>query len=313
MNKSEEIIAIDVKNLSKSYGNLKAVDNINFQVPKNEIFGFLGPNGAGKTTTTRMLTGVFPPDSGDISVCGFDIINNTLQAKMKMGVVPELANAYMDLTAIENILFMAQMYGITGKKVKSKAKNLLDTFGLIERKDNKIKQFSKGMKQRVIICMALINEPEILFLDEPTSGLDVQSRRLIRKEIKRLNKEGTSVFLTTHNINEANQLCDRIAIMNKGKIAAIDSPENLKNEFKKSQSVEVSFKNKKIPDLKNLDSVNHVEKRGDKYKLYTSDPSLVVEEIIEIIKDKDIKINSIRTIGPELEEVFVSLTGGEGK
>lgn len=303
--------SIQVNNLSKSYGKLKAVNNISFKVKGGEIFGFLGPNGAGKTTSARMITGVFPPDSGEIYIAGNNLLKQTLDAKMKMGVVPELANAYMDLTAMENILFVAEMYGLSGNKIKRKAESLLKMFGLTDRKNDKIKQFSKGMTQRVVICMALINDPEILFLDEPTSGLDVQSSRLIRSVIRNLNQNGTTIFLTTHNINEANELCDRIAIMNKGEIAAIDTPENLKNTFRKSQSVEVSFQGNEMHDLKELNTVNSLEKRGDKYFLFTSNPCKVVEELIEEIKDKDINLKSVRTLGPELEEVFVKLTGGD--
>ena len=187
--------SIRVKNLNKSYGNLKAVDNISFGVKSGEIFGFLGPNGAGKTTTSRMITGVFPPDSGEIYIKDHNLLKQTLEAKMKMGVVPELANAYMDLTARENILFMAEMYGLSGKEVEKKAESLLEKFGLADRKYDELKQFSKGMTQRVVICMALINDPKILFLDEPTSGLDVQSRRLIRNEIRNLNQKGTTISL----------------------------------------------------------------------------------------------------------------------
>lgn len=311
MNNFDNNYAIQVKNLNKSYGNLKAVDNISFVVENGEIFGFLGPNGAGKTTTARMLTGVFPPDSGEIYIKEYNLLRQTLEAKMKMGVVPELANAYMDLTAMENILFMAEMYGLSGKEVKNKAENLLGKFGLEDRKHDELKQFSKGMTQRVVLSMALINEPEILFLDEPTSGLDVQSRRLIRNVIRDLNQNGTTIFLTTHNINEANELCDRIAIINKGEFAAIDSPENLKNTFKKFQSVEVSFQGDEVPDLKDLPGVNSVEKRGDKYILFTENPTKVVEELGQEIKDKNIKLNNIRTLGPQLEDVFVKLTGGE--
>ena len=184
-------------------------------------------------------------------------------------------------------------------------------FYLSDRKNDKIGQFSKGMTQRVVICMALINDPEILFLDEPTSGLDVQSCRLIRSVVRKLNQDGTTIFLTTHDINEANQLCDRIAIMNEGEIAAIDSPENLKKTFQKSQSVEVSFKGGNIPLFQDLSTVNSVEKRGDKYRLYSDEPGETVEEVVKVIKENGFKINNIKTLGPELEDVFVRLTGGE--
>ncbi|MCF7886672.1 MAG: ATP-binding cassette domain-containing protein [Candidatus Marinimicrobia bacterium] len=300
--------SVIVKNMSKAFGQLQAVDNISFHVHKGEIFGFLGPNGAGKTTSVRMLTGVFPPDTGQIYIAGYNLLDQTLAAKMRIGVAPESANAYLDLTALENILFMAEMYGLSGKKIRKRAEELLNIFNLLDRKNDKIKQFSKGMRQKMILCMALINEPEILFLDEPTSGLDVQSRYLIRNIIKDLNQGGTTIFLTTHNINEANKLCDRIAIMNKGEIAAIDSPENLKNTFVSSQSVEVSFKFGSPNFLDNLSYANSIEKRGDKYRLYSDEPGQLAMKLIEQVKSSNLGLNSIRTIGPELEEVFIKLT-----
>ncbi|MFW6238213.1 MAG: ABC transporter ATP-binding protein [Halanaerobiales bacterium] len=307
---SADTYSIKVEELKKYYGELKAVDGISFAVKKGEIFGFLGPNGAGKTTTVRMLTGVFPPDAGQIYIDGLNLAEETLEAKMKMGVVPELAHAYIDLTARENILFMARMYGLRGKRVEQRADELLQRFGLDGRKDDKVKQFSKGMTQRVIICMALINEPGILFLDEPTGGLDVKSSRLIKQEIQELNEKGTTIFLTTHNINEASELCDRIAIMNRGRIAAIDSPDNLKKTIDKTRSVEVNFYGEP-PELDSLKSVNAVKIRENKCILHTADPGEVVGELVDLCRESGRKLSDIRTVGPELEDVFVRLTGGD--
>lgn len=304
--------AIEVQELTKTFDKLTAVDEISFRVESGEIFGFLGPNGAGKTTSVRMITGVIPPDTGDIYIAGNNLRTNPLTAKMKLGVAPELANAYTDLTALENVLFIAGMYGLSGPEVKSRAENLLRKFGLDNRRHEKVKNFSKGMAQRVVLCMALINEPEILFLDEPTSGLDVQSSRLIRNVIQELNRRGTTIFLTTHNIHEANQLCEQIAIMNKGNIAAIDSPVNLKRLFESSRSVEVAVSPlDKAPDFKNLSAVEKVEKRGDKLRLYTPEPGCVIKEVVNQIEATDLTLRSLNTLGPSLEEVFVSVTGGD--
>ncbi|MFW5996323.1 MAG: ABC transporter ATP-binding protein [Halanaerobiaceae bacterium] len=307
---SADTYSIKVEELKKYYGELKAVDGISFAVKKGEIFGFLGPNGAGKTTTVRMLTGVFPPDAGQIYIDGLNLAEETLEAKMKMGVVPELAHAYIDLTARENILFMARMYGLRGKRVEQRTDELLQRFGLDGRKDDKVKQFSKGMTQRVIICMALINEPGILFLDEPTGGLDVKSSRLIKQEIQELNEKETTIFLTTHNINEASELCDRIAIMNRGRIAAIDSPDNLKKTIDKTRSVEVNFYGEP-PELDSLKSVNAVKIQENKCILHTADPGEVVGELVDLCRESGRKLSDIRTVGPELEDVFVRLTGGD--
>ncbi|MDH5771319.1 MAG: ATP-binding cassette domain-containing protein, partial [Candidatus Bathyarchaeota archaeon] len=213
--------AIEVSNLTKYYGELLAVDHTNFDVKGGEIFGFLGPNGAGKTTTIRMLTGVIKPNAGTASIMGYDILKEPLKAKQVMGIVPELSNAYPDLSAWHNLMFLGELYGVPKKRRQERAEELLKRLGLYERRSHLVKGFSKGMKQRLIICMALLNDPQILLLDEPTIGLDVQSARMIRDMIRELNKDGATVFLTTHNMEEANQLCDKIAIINHGKIAAI--------------------------------------------------------------------------------------------
>lgn len=204
------INAIGVTSLTKTFNGLEAVDNIGLHVRKGEFFGFLGPNGAGKTTTIRMLTGLLTPDSGDIFIDGVDIRKNPIKAKMKIGVIPEMGNIYVDLTAKQNIILSGRFYGISKKELEKKTDALLDQFELYERKDDIVKTFSKGMKQRVNIASAIVHDPEILFLDEPTSGLDVQSQRLIKNIIKQMNQRGTTIFLTTHNIEEANILCERV-------------------------------------------------------------------------------------------------------
>ncbi|GAB6137722.1 ABC transporter ATP-binding protein [Halanaerobaculum tunisiense] len=302
--------AIEVKNLTKRYKELTAVDQINFTVKQGEIFGFLGPNGAGKTTTVRMLTGVFPADEGEIYLAGYNLEDKPLQAKEKIGVVPELANAYLNLSALENILFMAELYGFSRKEVRDKAEELLTLFKLKDRKHDQVKSFSKGMQQRVIICMALVNDPDIIFLDEPTSGLDVQSKQLIKQIINDLNKQGKTIFINTHNINEANKMCDRVAIINQGEIAAIDTPENLKATIKSTQSLEISFTDDFSFEFTKLDLVNKVEKKGDKYRLYTTDPGELVPRLNDLIDNKETKIQLINTLGPSLEDVFIQLTGG---
>ena len=224
-------LAIEVRGLVKKYADVTAVDNINFQVKKGEIFGFLGPNGAGKTTTQRILTGVITATSGEAFILGYDIRRETFYAKSRIGVVPESANIYIDLSAWDNLMLIGQLYDVSEKDRIKKAVKLLTIFNLCERKDEKTKIFSKGMKQKLLLCMALMHNPRILFLDEPTSGLDVVSSRLIRKMISEFSREGITIFLTTHNIQEADGLCDRIAVIDHGQIATIDTPENLKKKF----------------------------------------------------------------------------------
>jgi len=300
--------AVAVSNLTKSFDELVAVHNISFQVKKGELFGFLGPNAAGKTTTIRMLTGVIKPDEGTASIFGYDILREGLKTKQLMGIVPEMANAYVDLSAWNNIMLIGELYGVPKKERQERAKKFLKEFGLYERRNHLVKGFSKGMKQKLLLCMALINEPQILFLDEPTSGLDVESQRLIKDMIREFNKSGTTVFLTTHNMEEANQLCDRVAIINHGRIAAIDSPEKLRMRSSGLQSIDVSFdKTIGTNDLSKIQGVREVKKMGDKMRLSVDEMSIVLDRLVDFARSKKLRIIALNTLAPTLEDVFLKL------
>src|SRR4030066_2544404 len=219
-------IAITVQDLTKHYPNVLAVDHISYEVSRGEFFGFLGPNGAGKTTTIRMLTGIIKKDSGEVSIMGYPA--GSVRAKQLSGVMPELSNAYLDLTAWGNLMLMAELYRISGNQAKERAESLLQQLGLFERKDSLASTYSMGMRKRLILCMALLSNPQILFLDEPTSGLDVQSVRFMRALLRNLRNEGKTIFLTTHNMDEAAEMCERVAIINHGKIVARDSAAKMR-------------------------------------------------------------------------------------
>ena len=304
---SNNSIAIQVENLTKYYGQLLAVDHISFKVKKGELFGFLGPNGAGKTTTVRMLTGVIRADDGSAIILGSKA--GSLKAKQVVGVLPEMANAYPDLSGLKNLMFMAELYGVPISVARERGMDLLQTIGLIARKDDLVKTYSKGMKQRLILCMALISDPAMLFLDEPTSGLDVQSARLIKELLSSLNATGKTIFITTHDMDEANQLCHRVAIINQGKIVAIDAPEKLRLAIGGIHSVEVSFSDSVMPEtLAKLPAVDTVKMLGDKYRLYTTDPGELIVSLIDYSRSSGLKIVSLNTIAPSLEDAFVALT-----
>ena len=304
---SNNSIAIQVENLTKYYGKLLAVDHISFKVKKGELFGFLGPNGAGKTTTVRMLTGVIRADEGSAIILGSKA--GSLKAKQVVGVLPEMANAYPDLSGLKNLMFMAELYGVPISVARERGMDLLQTIGLIARKDDLVKTYSKGMKQRLILCMALISDPAMLFLDEPTSGLDVQSARLIKELLSSLNATGKTIFITTHDMDEANQLCHRVAIINQGKIVAIDAPEKLRLAIGGIHSVEVSFSDSVMPEtLAKLPAVDTVKMLGDKYRLYTTDPGELIVSLIDYSRSSGLKIVSLNTIAPSLEDAFVALT-----
>lgn len=309
--------AIEVQNLTKYYKarageDVLAVDHISFEVKQGEVFGFLGPNGAGKSTTQRMLTTLLEPTDGRIIINGRDLKQSAYAVKRQMGQVPEESNVYTELTAWQNLMFTAQIYRVPSSEQAVRAQELLEGFGLWEKRNVKAEDFSKGMRRRLSIAMAIIHKPALLFLDEPTPGLDAQSSRAILDLVRQLNAAGTTIFLTTHQIEEANQLCDRVAIISHGKIAAIDTPERLKATFRRVQSVEVSLE----PDgqvhgeaLAALPEVAQAVKSGDKWRLYTANPSTLVPAIVHYAENNELRIISLNTLGPSLEDVFLEITG----
>ena len=306
--------AIEVTNLVKKFSDLVAVDNVSFTVRSGEVFGYLGPNGAGKTTTIRILTGITAPSQGTARIFGLDIVRDTLRARKQMGIVYETSNVYDDLTAWQNMMFAGELYNVGKSDRERRGRELLEIFGLYDRRTDRVHGFSKGMKRRLTLAMGLINDPKLLFLDEPTSGLDVQSNLIIREVLHDLTSRGVTVFLTTHNIEEANVTCDRVAIIHKGRIAAIDSPERLKKTIQSVQSVEVAFEKgiaEALVDLPHLPMVSDVRKEGDKVRLYTGDPTSLLEEIMEYARVHQNRVISATTMGPTLEDVFIHLTGLE--
>jgi ABC-2 type transport system ATP-binding protein len=304
--------SISVSRISKRFGSLQAVDGVSFDVEDGEFFGLLGPNGAGKTTSIRMMTGVMKPDSGGVLIGGRELRRHPLEIKREMGVIPEVGTVYPDLSARENLELFGRFYGMDRAAREEAADRLLKEFGLEERADDYLRKFSKGMRQRVSIGCAMVHGPKVLFLDEPTEGLDVQSRRMITEKVRSLNRNGTTVMLTTHNIEEANRLCHRVCIINKGKVVAIDTPEHLRATCEEIQSVEVAFDRKAgCSILQGHGCVERVEESGDKLKVYTSDPDATVKLIMRAAEANGLKVISLNTIGPSLEDVFVRLTEGK--
>ena len=301
--------AIVVADLTKVFGSTVAVDHVSFLVKEGEIFGFLGPNGAGKTTTTRMLTRVIPPDSGSAMILGHDIQREPVLAKQGFGVVPETSNAYTDLTAWQNLMLMGELYGISPVRVSERASELLTVLGLFERKDQKVQAYSKGMKQRLILAMALLHEPRLLFLDEPTSGLDVQSTQMILSLLRDLNRAGTTIFLTTHNMEEANRLCNRVGIIRSGKIVALDAPEKLKAAIDRLHRIEVSF-DREIPAdaLARLPGVVSADRTGDKWQITTENHDAVIRLLVQFSREQGAAIVTLNTLAPSLDDAFLRLT-----
>jgi ABC-2 type transport system ATP-binding protein len=300
--------AIEARNLRKSFGPVTAVDDVSITIPEGGIFGFLGPNGAGKTTAIRMITGVLIPDTGTVKVLGTDVQKDPLTAKLKMGVIPENGTVYSDLTAEQNILITAKFYGMDRTNREERAGEILDRLGLTERKNDYVRTFSKGMRQRISIACAIVHSPQVLILDEPTTGLDVYSRRLVIDTVRHMNREGSTILLTTHNIEEANALCSMISIINKGRIVATGSPEKLKKTFDTSRYVEISFDQPVEPALFSAPGITRAEHWGDKWRVYTDDPDRAVKYLATVADRDNLMIVSIATSNPTLEEAFVKLT-----
>jgi ABC-2 type transport system ATP-binding protein len=309
MNKNE---IIRVEGLSKRFGEVQAVDGLDFSVREGEIFGFLGPNGAGKTTTIRMLVGLLKPDSGSGFINGHDVLKEPVKAKESVGVVPESSNLYGELSAMENLIYMAQLYGLPKKEWMGRGEELLQEFNLLDRKDGKFQGFSRGMKRRLTIAAALVHRPRILFLDEPTTGLDVMSARGLRQVIKKLKGKGVTVFLTTHLIQEAEDLCDRVAIIVKGKIRITDTPGALKEKVKETEVLEIRPNpvSQALPGkLQALPGVEKATLIEDKLRLYGKTLHGSVCQILNQLNAEGIGILSIQTLTPTLEDAFVKLTG----
>ncbi len=293
---------------------IRAVDDINFEVKTGEIFGFLGPNGAGKTTTIRMLTGVLEPTKGKINVFGNDMWQHPIQVKQITGNVPEMANVYLELSGIQNLTFIGSLYGMEKKERNKKAEELLKKFELFEKKNLTAKKYSKGMKQRLLLCMALMSGPKILFLDEPTSGLDVQSAKIIKQLIKEYNSEGMTIFITTHDMEVANELCDRIAIIDHGKIISLDTPANLRRLTQEYQAIILNFEGRvNEEELKNMPSVIKIQKDEDSYQVIVKEIDIAVCNIVEFATRNQLKIKQINNHIPKLEEVFLTIIERGGK
>ncbi len=303
---------IRVDSLTRYYGNHLAVDHIDFEVSPGEVFGFLGPNGAGKTTTQRMLTGILPPSEGSVWVLDHDMATDPIGAKEHVGVVPEVANPYVEMSGWQNMMFAGELYGVQADRSRRRAEELLRDFGLWERRTDPARRYSKGMRQRLMLAMALLHEPQVLFLDEPTAGLDVDSQRAVRRKVRELAQQGVAIFYTTHNIEEANVLCHRVAVIREGRIVALDSPEGLKATVTGSQSVEVSFSEAMEAErVASVPGLRHIEKQGDKLRVYTTSPGAAAMHLVALARENGIEIVSLNTLGPSLEEVVVALSSGE--
>jgi len=305
---------IEVNRLSKYFGNLKAVDEISFSVNKGEIFGFLGPNGAGKTTTINMLTGLARPSSGSIYIAGEDGIKNIKKVQQLIGIVPDESNLYDEMSGLENLIFCASLYGLDKQKSEKRAKQLLAQFGLDNTGKRPFKAYSKGMKRKLTIAAGIIHQPQILFLDEPTTGIDVESARQIRQLLQELNHQGTTIFLTTHYIEEAERLCHRIGFIVKGKIVRIGQLSELMQDAQKDNIVEFTLETY-CTELQNalateFPETNVTKAEGEKIRI-SSPERIELMPFMKFFAQNQVPVYEARVIRPSLEDVFVKITGIE--
>lgn len=308
---------LEVQSLKKSYNGFIAVDGINFEVRRAEIFGFLGPNGAGKTTTINMLIGMARVTSGRILYNGTDLTKNIKKAQEIIGVVPDESNLYDEMSGFENLCFCGALYGLKKEIRENKAHQLLELFRLEDAAKKKFKAYSKGMKRKLTIAAALIHNPEILFLDEPTTGIDVASVRQIRNLIKELNEKGTTIFLTTHYIEEAERLCNRVAFITNGQIIRNDTVDNLIAESHTANGVEIRFApaERILPDIveglkKQFPGFFCVPVNNAMIKI-TSAETIDIAPLVNFLSKSGLFIHEAQLIKPSLEEAFVKVTGIE--
>ncbi len=303
-------MSIVVRQLSKTYGEQKAVDQISFEVKKGEILGFLGPNGAGKSTTMKMLTCYIPPSAGTAAVCGFDIVQHPLEVRRKIGYLPENNPLYYDMYVKEFLEFAFRVHGqATSAVIQQRIKDIIDQVGLNIEQHKKIGQLSKGYKQRVGLAQALIHQPEILILDEPTSGLDPNQLADIRQLIKDLGKEKTIIF-STHIMQEVEAVCDRVIIINKGKIVADDRTDMLQSRLSQEIEVEVEFEHAiSETHLNGLKEVHALKKISDtNYILYGSESLSLRKNIFSLAVAQNNPLITIKEESKSLEDVFQQLT-----
>ena len=309
----ESDIILKVSNLSKRYGKFTAVKNLNLEVKKGEIFGFLGPNGAGKTTTINMICGLLKPTGGEIIISGVSQKNGATKDRRLIGVCPQNIVIWEMLTCIEQLQFAGEIYNLKRREAREKGLELLESFGLYEKKDKLARTLSGGMQRRLNIALALVHDPQILILDEPQAGLDPQSRVLVRDYIKSISDKIT-VILTTHDMDEAERLSDRVAIIDRGELLVLDTPENLKDKIGSGEILEIKVNHNGSERMNEIISELTVKIQNCSFKdsvitLISKDILERLPEIIQILKENAIKVEDMKIRKKTLEDVFISLTG----
>ncbi|WP_042357634.1 daunorubicin resistance protein DrrA family ABC transporter ATP-binding protein [Bacillus rubiinfantis] len=306
---------LTVSDLRKSFGQFEAVKGVSFTVKKGESFGLLGPNGAGKSTTINMITGLFPPTSGSISLNGIDVVKTPKRAQHWIGVVPQEIALYQEMSARENLRFWGRLYGLSGKTLHKKVDEVLDIIGLTERAKDKVAAFSGGMKRRVNIGAAIMHQPQMLIMDEPTVGIDPQSRNHILETVKRLNSEGMTIMYTSHYMEEVEYLCERIGIIDHGEVIACGTLKDLREEIDDRSRIILTLEKaendlKKVNDaVAGLFSEREYVWQDSQLTVFHKQPQVILSQLIQKITESGTTITSVDIAEPNLETVFLHLTG----
>ncbi len=303
---------IQVDGLVKHYGHVRAVDDVSFAVERGEIFGLLGPNGAGKTTIISILSCLVPPSAGSARVAGYDVVADSLEVRNRIGVVPQEIALYQTLSARENLIFWGRMYGLSGATLAARADELIETVGLRERARTRIDTFSGGMKRRINIAVGLLHDPEVLFLDEPTVGIDPQTRRNLLDLAKELNENGLTILYTTHYLEEAEFLCDRVGIVDRGRMIALGTQRELVAEIGATDTITVEADGLEpglTRSLEEMDGILETSMDEDVMRLNAESGSRLLPAIVERLTSAGVAIRSVDVSAPNLESVFLHLTG----
>jgi len=303
---------LKVENLFKSFGSINAVDGISFEVKRGEVFGLLGPNGAGKSTTISIISTLLPPTNGEILFEGESIFKNSKNLRQKLGIVPQDVALYPTLTGYENLRFWGNLYGIKGGSLKKRINEVAEIIGLNGRLKDKVDKYSGGMKRRLNIGAALLHEPELLIMDEPTVGIDPQSRSHILDTVLKLNTQGMTIIYTTHYMEEAEELCSRICVMDEGKIIASGTKQELVELVKEKTQINIKLDNisdNMIQIFKEIPGVFDAAIHEDTVSLFGENGDMLLADIVSKVSEKDCKIQSIDIQKPNLEAVFLHLTG----
>ena len=306
---AEKVPAIEIKDLCKTFGTFNAVDHLSLTVQQGEIFGLLGPNGSGKTTTINMISGLSEPSSGSVNVMGYDLRHHLRQVRRILGAVPQETALYEELSAWANMDFHADLFNIPRREKADRIQRMLELVQLQDRKGSRVSTFSGGMKRRLALGRALLHDPQLIYLDEPTLGVDVQSRRAIWDYILSLRDQGKTILITTNYLEEAQALCDRLAIIDHGKLLVVDTPAHLKQAYGGSVvEIETAQPSQLVDRLEALEGVKAVEQQGAHLKITTEAGQNVVPPIINLLSQEG-EITAIAVREPQLDEVFLSLTG----